>query len=76
MLFRSKDAYFVNNYAQTSADEDRASTFEYMTAENKEVCLEPNNPIWLKAKYMCEQIDIAFNSVNDKTIEYWERFVY
>lgn len=70
------DAFFVNNYAQTSPEEDRASTFEYMTVNAKEPCMDNGKPIWLKAKYMCEQIDIAFNSVNANTIEYWERYVY
>ncbi|MBQ2640237.1 MAG: hypothetical protein IJF92_05725 [Bacilli bacterium] len=72
----SANAYFVNNYAQTSAEEDRASTFEYMTADSRTVCLYNGRPIWLKAKYMSEQIDIAFATVNANTIEYWERFVY
>ncbi len=72
----SPDAYFVNNYAQTDAAEDRASTFEYMTAPSKNTCLESGRHIWLKAKYMCEQIDAVFNSVNSHTKEYWERYVY
>ena len=73
---RDPDAYFVNNYAQTSAEEDRASTFEYMTAANKSSCLNNGKPIWLKAKYICEQIDSVFNSVSPNTKEYWERYVY
>lgn len=72
----SDNAPFVNNYAQVSAEEDRASTFEYMTADNKSGCLNNGTTIWLKAKYMCEQIDTVFSSVTPKKIEYWERFVY
>ena len=34
-----ESAPFVNNYAQTSAAEDRASTFEYMMANTKASCL-------------------------------------
>ncbi|MBR2246509.1 MAG: hypothetical protein IKG58_01425 [Bacilli bacterium] len=72
----SDNAPFVNNYAQVSAEEDRASTFEYMTADNKSGCLNNGKPIWLKAKYICEQIDTVFSSVTPSKTEYWERFVY
>lgn len=75
-ITNSSDAYFVNNYAQTAADEDRASTFEYMTSSYKSSCLEQGKPIWLKAKYMCEQIEAVFSSVSPNTIEFWERYVY
>ena len=70
------NAYFVNNYAQTAAEEDRASTFEYMMASSKSGCLDNGKHIWLKAKYMCEQIDVVFSSVSPNRIEYWERYVY
>jgi len=73
---RDSNAYFVNNYSQTAAEEDRASTFEYMTADSKSGCLEQGKPIWLKAKYMCEQIDTVFDSVSPNKTEFWERYVY
>lgn len=72
----SPDAFFVNNYAQTDEYEDRASTFEYMMANSKASCLNYNKPIWLKAKYMSEQIDLFFNSVSPNVTEFWERYVY
>ena len=72
----SNDAPFVNNYAQVSAEEDRASTFEYMTAPSKSGCLTKGKTIWLKAKYMCEQIDAVFTNVKPSTKEFWERYVY
>ena len=69
------DSYFVNNYAQTDADEDRASTFEYMMAEVECKCLESGSPIWRKAKTMVDAIDLFFTTVNSNTVEYWERFI-
>lgn len=71
-----KNAYFVNNYAQTDEEEDRASTFEYMTATSRKSCFDDNVPIKLKAKTICEQINAVFHSVNSNTQEYWERYVY
>ena len=68
-------SYFVNNYAQTDPAEDRASTFEYMMASNKSSCLNKNMPIWHKAKYISEMIDLFFTSVSPSIIEYWERFL-
>lgn len=72
----SADAYFVNNYAQTDEFEDRASTFEYMMDNSKPMCLNYGKRIWLKARYMCETIDLIFNTVSPNTTEYWERFIY
>lgn len=70
-----EDAYFVNNYAQTSGAEDRASTFEYMMASNKASCLNKNNHIWAKANYMALTIESVFKTVSPDSIEYWERFI-
>ena len=70
----SSDAFFVNNYAQTSASEDRASTFEYMMADTKASCLNVGNTIWKKAVYMSRTIDSVFDCVKPDVIEYWERF--
>ena len=70
----SEDSYFVNNYAQTSASEDRASTFEYMMADTKASCLNKNKTIWLKAVYMSRTIDSVLESVKPDVVEYWERF--
>lgn len=69
------NSYFVNDYAQTDEDEDRASTFEYMMADNGVSCLGANQPVWQKANYMSQVIDVFFNTVNSNTIEYWERFL-
>ena len=70
-----EDSYFVNNYAQTSEAEDRASTFEYMMDYYKSSCLNHNSPIWRKAKLMSEAIDAAVDSCSPDTTEYWERFL-
>lgn len=69
----SEDAYFVNNYAQTSANEDRASTFEYMMFTNKASCLNTNKPVWKKAKFMSRLLEKYLESVKPEVTEYWER---
>ena len=66
-------AYFVNDYAQTSAEEDRASTFEYMMKASYSACFNQGQPVWRKAKTMSDSIDAAFNTVSPGTTEYWER---
>lgn len=72
----SEDSYFVNTYAQSYEYEDRASTFEYLMADDKISPLNQGKNIWKKAKLICETIDYYFTSVNDATTEYWERFIY
>ena len=69
----SENSYFVNNYAQTAAEEDRASTFEYMMAKTKASCLNANKPVWKKATIMSKNIDAALNTVSPNVTEYWER---
>ncbi len=70
-------APFVNNYAQSDADEDRASTFEYMTASSKASCYNSvDYPIWKKSSYMALMIDTYFDTVDSSVIDYWERFIY
>ena len=71
----SEDSYFVNNYAQTSPAEDRASTFEYMMADTKASCLNPGNNVWKKANYMALTIESVFKTVSPDSIEYWERYI-
>lgn len=72
----SPSSPFVNNYAQTNADEDRASTFEYMTTGFKPSCFNSNEyPIWKKASYMSLMIDTYFDTVSPNVIDYWERFI-
>ena len=72
----SEDAFFVNNYAQTDEYEDRSSTFEYMMASSKASCLNYGKNVWLKAKYMAEQMDYFYDSVSPNITEYWERYIY
>ena len=69
----SEDAYFVNDYAQTSPEEDRASTFEYMMKSTKQSCFNSGKPVWNKAITMSNSIDAAINCVTPNTTEYWER---
>ncbi len=71
----SENAFFVNDYAQTDEYEDRASTFEFMMADSKASCLNYGSNVWLKAKFMSEQMDLYFTTVSSDTLEYWERFV-
>ena len=71
----SPDSFFVNNYAQVSAEEDRASTFEYMMAASKASCLNNDKPVWKKAVLMSNTIDAALDTVSPSNLEYWERFL-
>lgn len=71
----SSDSYFVNDYAQSAAEEDRASTFEYMMANSKASCLNNGKPIYKKAKYMADTMDFFIDSCSSKTTERWERFL-
>lgn len=70
-----ESAPFVNNYAQTSSAEDRASTFEYMMSNTKASCLNKDNTVWYKATYIAMTMESVFDSVDSDTIEYWERFI-
>lgn len=72
---KKENSYFVNNYAQTTDAEDRASTFEYMMDISKASCLNINQPVWKKAKVMSQAIDATFNSCSPYVTEYWERFL-
>lgn len=72
----SESAPFVNNYAQTSGAEDRASTFEFMMANSKASCLNYGTVVWKKADYMARTIDYVFDTVSPNVVEYWERFLY
>ena len=70
-------SYFVNNYAQVSQSEDRASSFEYMTASKRYSCFDSHGyPIWKKSDYLSRMIDTYFNTVTPEVIDYWERYVY
>ena len=71
----SATAPFVNNYAQTAAAEDRASTFEYMMASSKASCLNKESIIWKKAQYMALMIETVLDSVKTDNTEYWERYL-
>lgn len=66
---------FVNNYAQSSGAEDRASTFEYMMAASKASCLNNGNTVWQKATYMARTLEASLDSVSPDVVEYWERFL-
>lgn len=71
----SPDAPFVNNYAQTSPEEDRASTFEYMMAQSKASCLNKGTIVWNKANVMKNTIEAVYNTVSPNKVEYWERYL-
>lgn len=71
----SEKSYFVNNYAQTSDTEDRASTFEYMMSTTRASCLNKDTPVWNKANYMAMTMETILSSVSPDTIEYWERYI-
>lgn len=71
----SQTAGFVNNYAQSEATEDRASTFEYMMAPSKASCLNRGNTVWRKAKLIADTMDLVLSSVSPSVTEYWERYL-
>jgi len=71
----SENSYFVNSYAQTSAEEDRASTFEYMMSSSKASCLNYGKPIWKKATTMSRYMEIALNCANSSNRERWEQWL-
>lgn len=71
----SSNSYFVNDYAQNSAEEDRASTFEYMMANSKASCLNNGRPIYKKAKYMADTMDFFIDACSSSVTERWERFL-
>lgn len=68
-------SYFVNNYAQSSEEEDRASTFEYMMASSKASCLNKGNPIYRKAKYMADTMDFFIDTCSSNSTERWEKWL-
>lgn len=72
----SENSWFVNNYAQTAAAEDRASTFEYMMASSKASCLNNGTNIWKKANYMAQMIRQVLNSVKKSSNVRWEQYLY
>ena len=70
------NSYFVNNYAQTAATEDRASTFEYMTAKIRYSCYDSATyPIWKKSNYMANVIETYFNTVSPNNVDFWEEYI-
>ena len=71
----SENSYFVNNYAQTSAEEDRASTFEYMMSSSKALCLNYGKPVWRKATLISRYIEVSFNCANSSNKENWEKWL-
>ncbi len=66
--------YFINNYAQVSDYEDRASTFEFMMNDKLTNCFLYNN-IRIKAVSIATQLDMFFTSVSPNKVEYWERHI-
>ena len=68
-------APFVNDYAQTAATEDRASTFEYMMAGNKASCLNRGTIVHTKANQMALTMDAVLTTVSPNVVEYWERYL-
>ena len=42
-------------------------------ATNKASCLNENNTVWQKAKYIARTIETVLNSVKPNNTEYWER---
>ena len=72
----SQNAPFVNNYAQTAAAEDRASTFEYMMADTKASCLNNGTTVWKKANYMSQMIRQVLSTVRNSSNVRWEQYLY
>ena len=72
----SENAPFVNNYAQTAAAEDRASTFEYMMANSKASCLNRGTTVWKKANYMSQMMRQVLTTVRNNSNVRWEQYLY
>ena len=73
---QNNNAYFFSNYSQTNYKEDRATLFEdIMTRAYNRPCYTNGYPLYSKIKLLAEQIDAGFNTVNNDTIEYWEKFI-
>ena len=69
-------APFVNNYAQSSAEEDRASIFEYMMSDVEATCFRNrNNTIWLKSNYMAMTMESTLDSISPNYVEHWEKWL-
>ena len=69
------NASFVNDYAQTAAAEDRASTFEYMMSGSRASCMNRGTTIHAKANQMALTMDAVLNTVKPNAVEYWERYL-
>ena len=69
------NASFVNDYAQTAATEDRASTFEYMMSGSRASCMNRGTVIYTKASQMALTMDAVLNTVKPNVVEYWERYL-
>ena len=66
--------YFFDHYSQAFEREDRARVFERMMHGESSRDFESIH-IMAKAKYLCERLDLFFDSVNDGTVEQWEKLI-
>lgn len=68
--------YFIDYYANTFPNEDRARIFENLMAADTELSYEFNSKhLKKKAIYLSRMIRKAFKSIPDDELMYWERFL-
>lgn len=68
--------YFIDYYANTFPNEDRARIFENLMNADTELSYEFNSKhLKKKAIYLCRMIRTAFKSIPADELMYWERFL-
>lgn len=68
--------YYIDYYANTFPNEDRARIFENLMMADTELSYEFNSKhLKAKAIYLCKMIRATFKSVPDDELAYWERFL-
>ena len=68
--------YYIDYYANTFPNEDRARIFENLMMADTELSYEFNSkPLRAKAIYLCKLIRATFKSIPNNELMYWERFL-
>ena len=68
--------YYIDYYANTFPNEDRARIFENLMMADTELSYEFNSKhLKAKAIYLCRMIRAAFSSIPDDELMHWERFL-
>ncbi len=68
--------YYIDYYANTFPNEDRARIFENLMMADTELSYEFNSThLKAKAIYLCKMIRASFTSIPKDELMYWERFL-